>query len=196
MQSNDNGGKSRARRRLHSVIGESKQNVNNTGQRAGTADIIQRMRVLFTVLFTGLAFAQQPAPEPAKPKRMPEPKNLQVLKMAPAELIPLMRSYNTALGVQCVFCHVQGDFASDEKGHKLIARRMITMTQDVNKQVAEIIEKSGQDAAAGAGEMKATVTCYTCHRGDEHPKVSAPAAPNGAPATPNAPPTPPPPPAP
>jgi hypothetical protein len=128
------------------------------------------LRLIVPLLLAVCLSAQEPAaPQPAKPKRMPEPKNLQVLKVGPGELIPLMRSYNAALGKQCTFCHVQGDFASDENRHKEQARRMITMTQEINTKLAP-----GADA-------KAVVSCYTCHRGDEHPAVAAPAAPPAAP---------------
>ena len=131
------------------------------------------MRILFSLFLLSAAWAQQPTASPAKPQRMPEPKNLKVLKVPPSELIPLMRSFNTALGAQCVHCHVKGDFASDENHHKEIARMMITMTQEIN---------------AKFNDSKTRVTCFTCHRGEMHPQTEAPAA--------NTPPPPPPPPAP
>lgn len=137
------------------------------------------LRLIAPLLLAGLLTAQEPAPpKPAKPKQMPEPKNLQVLKPGPGELIPLMRSYNTALGVQCTFCHVKGDFASDENRHKVTARAMITMTQDIHAKLGR------------TPDAKAVVSCYTCHRGEEHPQVSAPATPPAPPAPPAAPPAP------
>lgn len=130
------------------------------------------MRVLLSFLTAAMLFAQEPppAPQPAKPKRMPEPRNLQVLKVAPGELIGLMRSYNVALGVQCTFCHIQGNFASDDNPHKQIARRMIRMNQEINQKI------SNPDGTAASADVKTSVSCYTCHRGEEHPKVTAPAA--------------------
>ncbi len=92
---------------------------------------------------------------------MPEPKNLQVLKIAPDQLIPTMRSYNAALGVKCDFCHVEGNFASDDKRHKQIARHMITMTQGINEQFFK---------------GNARVACFTCHHGEEEPKGAPGAA--------------------
>ncbi|MGD0365264.1 MAG: c-type cytochrome, partial [Bryobacteraceae bacterium] len=62
-----------------------------------------------------------------------------------------------ALGVRCDFCHVQGDFASDEKPHKEIARKMIVMAREINAKFPD-------------GKMH--VTCYTCHRGAEEPATS------------------------
>ena len=72
-----------------------------------------------------------------------------------------MQAYRTALGVQCNFCHVQGNFASDDNQHKEIARNMITMTREINAKLGD--------------ESATKVTCYTCHHGAEHP-ATAPAA--------------------
>ena len=126
--------------------------------------MIAPMRQFALFFFAAVVFAQQPpAPEPGKPKRMPEPKNLRVLKVPPSELIGIMRNYSAALGKQCTFCHVQGNFASDENPHKEIARKMIVLTQDVNAKLTN------------GAEGKTVVSCFTCHRGEEHPQVDAPA---------------------
>ena len=76
-----------------------------------------------------------------------------------------MKSFNTALGVQCTFCRVPGNFASDDKPEKVTARRMITMVQDVNSKYFDSMDM---------------VACYTCHRGDHHPQMAPPAADSGA----------------
>lgn len=103
---------------------------------------------------------------------MPEPKNLKVLKIPHAELIPLMRNFNASLGVQCTFCHVPNQFDSDEKKEKLVARQMIQMVDDINTKTFE---------------GKVQVGCFTCHRGDKEPKLNPPmpernGPPPGAPA--------------
>jgi len=85
------------------------------------------------------------------------PKNLQLLK--PEELMDTMREFRVALGVECTFCHVRGDFASDENHHKLVARKMILLVRSINPQF---------------GDGKQHVTCYTCHRGAEHPLMAPP----------------------
>ena len=131
------------------------------------------MRILLSIVLLGSAWAQQPSPEAAKPKPIPEPKNLKVLKVSASEILPLMKAYSLSLGVRCTFCHVQGNFASDENPHKEIARMMIGMTQEIN--------------AKFEGD-KAHVSCYTCHRGETEPKLTAPAP--AAPAAPGAPPAP------
>jgi hypothetical protein len=90
-------------------------------------------------------------------------KNIQVLKGLPeSRLFPVMNFVSASLGVRCDFCHVkQPDPAggeakwiweSDEKEHKRVARQMMRMTLDINK--------NNLDALGGYG-----VTCYTCHRG-------------------------------
>jgi photosynthetic reaction center cytochrome c subunit len=55
----------------------------------------------------------------------------------------------------CVYCHNPANFADDSKYTKVVARRMLQMTQHINA--------DWQQHVAGTG-----VTCYTCHRG--HPK--------------------------
>ncbi len=94
-----------------------------------------------------------------KGKRPPaNPTNLKVLKVSSgAEVGQIMRTFTTGLGVQCVYCHVQGNFASDDNPKKDAARRMITMTQQINGNFP-------------GGKM--VVSCYTCHRGEAEPKTA------------------------
>ena len=116
------------------------------------------MRFLIALLLVVPLCAQEAAPKQARPA----PKNLKVLKVPPADIRATMQSYRLALGVQCEFCHVKGDFASDENPKKDIARRMIVLVQDVN---------------AKFPDGKEHVTCYTCHRGDQEPKMAPPPVP-------------------
>ncbi len=121
------------------------------------------MRLIVPLLFVIALCAAPPQDAPKKgPGRGGPPKNLKVLKVQGPELISAMRSYQVALGgVQCVFCHMQGDFSSDENPKKEIARHMISMVQDINGKFPD---------------GKEHVTCYTCHRGDTTPKTAPPAA--------------------
>lgn len=96
-------------------------------------------------------------------------KNIQVLKGLPdSQLMPLMNFVAVSLGVSCNFCHVkQGKdpktgfdnwiWESDEKQEKKTAREMMRMVLAINK------DASAYNIARGQ------VTCYTCHRGNEHP---------------------------
>jgi len=88
------------------------------------------MRFLLTLLLVIPLCAQEAAPQPARPPQAP--KNLKVLKVPPTDIRATMRTFRLALGVDCEFCHVKGDFASDENPKKDIARKMIVLAQDVN----------------------------------------------------------------
>jgi hypothetical protein len=115
------------------------------------------MRFLLTLLLVVPLCAQEAAPKQARPAA----KNLKVLKVPPTDIRATMQSFRVGLGVQCDFCHMKGDFASDENPHKDIARMMIVMVQDVN---------------AKFPDGKEHVTCYTCHRGAQEPLTAPPPA--------------------
>jgi hypothetical protein len=110
----------------------------------------------------GHQFASQDDPdwqtmaEWVRQKPPAEYNNIKVLK-SPERLMDVMRTFNISLRAECGFCHVTSDFASDARPTKVIARKMIEMTQGLN-------------ATLGNG----SVTCYTCHRGDETPKTVQP----------------------
>lgn len=59
--------------------------------------------------------------------------------------------------VGCNYCHNPNNLASDEKYTKIVARRMIQMTQAINSRWASHVQQTG-------------VTCYTCHRGNAVPR--------------------------
>lgn len=101
--------------------------------------------------------AQQDAPKKKGPPPGP-PTNLKVLKTTDgAQVRQIMRAFTAGLGVQCNYCHVQGNFASDENPKKEIARHMIEMSEQINSHFPD-------------GKMH--VTCYTCHRGETEPKTA------------------------
>ena len=113
------------------------------------------MRLLSTSLavfltIAAVAFAQD------KGGKGGAPQNLKILKVSGRELGQVMRTYTTGLGVDCNFCHVQGNRASDDNPNKDIARKMIEMADHIN---------------AGFPDGKVHVTCYTCHRGEQEPKT-------------------------
>jgi hypothetical protein len=127
------------------------------------------LAVLISLFFA--AFAQDPPQPPPGQRQERPPENLKLLQ--PTEVRATMRSFRTALGVRCDFCHVQGNDASDEKPHKLTARKMIEMTRTINATFAD---------------SKTHVTCYTCHRGASEPLTEPPPGaqpgPGGPPAAP------------
>ena len=57
----------------------------------------------------------------------------------------------------CNYCHNPANLASDEKYTKVVARRMLQMTQTINSRWASHVKQTG-------------VTCYTCHRGNVIPQ--------------------------
>ena len=139
------------------------------------------------VLGSSLAAAQAPAGggQRAGGAPPPPPKNLQVLpKDTPApQVVALMRTFNTALGVQCGYCHVfvapgdpTNDLASDAKTPKLVARVMMQMVSDINAKLATNIKKPA--------DQMTKVECATCHRGAAIPALPPPAAAPAPPAPP------------
>ena len=56
----------------------------------------------------------------------------------------------------CVYCHNPANFAEDTKYTKVVARRMLQMTQAINSEWKPHVAETG-------------VTCYTCHRGQPVP---------------------------
>jgi hypothetical protein len=71
--------------------------------------------------------------------------------------------YASALGVRCVHCHVEGDFASDEKRAKRAAREMARLHWDINRRLAAM------EHLKGSAEER-FVNCATCHRGRVDPR--------------------------
>jgi hypothetical protein len=145
--------------------------------------------VAFVFLSGVIASAQAPAAGGQRGGGAPPapPKNLQVLpKDTPApQVVALMRTFNTALGVQCGYCHEfiaagnpANDMAADSKPTKLVARVMMQMTGEINAKLAANIKKPADQITK--------VECATCHRGASIPTLPpappAGAAPGGAPA--------------
>ncbi len=86
-------------------------------------------------------------------------KNVQVLKnISTGAFTRLMVSMTDWVAPQqgCGYCHVAGNFASDAKYTKVVARRMLQMTIAVNTTYTDHVGSVG-------------VTCYTCHRGNNVP---------------------------
>lgn len=119
-------------------------------------------------LTVGVAAQSQQTQQPPSPADMQGKtagqyyKNIQVLKDVPAsQLVPGMRYITTALGVRCDFCHVQDNFAADDKRPKQTARQMMTMLFAINKDNFN---------------NRPEVSCFTCHQGHQEP-MGAPALP-------------------
>ncbi len=90
-------------------------------------------------------------------------KNIQVLKGIPVdEFMSTMGIFSAALGMSCENCHAADDrdwanYAGDNTPKKRTARGMVMMMAAINKNYF-------------AGRQ--VVTCYSCHRGGDHPKTT------------------------
>jgi photosynthetic reaction center cytochrome c subunit len=104
--------------------------------------------------------AQQP---PAQKELMAEDvyKNIQVLKGIPEnQFLSTMGFFSASIGESCEFCHDDesswAGYAKDN-AHKQTARKMVLMMNAINQSYF-------------GGNRK--LTCYSCHRGTDFPKVT------------------------
>ncbi len=128
----------------------------------------------------------------------PQPrfKNLKILPkdISKDDLDSVMHHFTASLNVKCNFCHVKNnetnkmEFAKDDKPEKLIARKMMLMSIDINtkyfKDIEEEMSKEKDHEMTDSNPIKidgdsvrnmlSYVTCYTCHRGDAHPETKPP----------------------
>ncbi|MFZ0392275.1 MAG: c-type cytochrome [Terracidiphilus sp.] len=84
----------------------------------------------------------------------------------------IMEQWASSLGARCDACHVEDtenaepdgrphlDFSDDSKPMKAVARRMYTMTEEINGNYIAKVNGSGMP-----------VTCGTCHRGRVSPEL-------------------------
>jgi photosynthetic reaction center cytochrome c subunit len=106
-----------------------------------------------------------PEPIPAVPSDGPRAsavyKNVQVLgDLSVAEFNRTMVAISSwvAPNEQCTYCHKPGEgFEADTLYTKVVARRMLQMTQAINSKWGAHVGNTG-------------VTCYTCHRGEHQPR--------------------------
>src|SRR6266545_1000478 len=131
-----------------------------------------RVAVVITAFWvTGGVWAAGQAGQPAPSQRAPLAeevfKNVRVLKGIPVdEFMGTMGVFSAALGISCADCHADSDtswenYALDSIPKKVTARRMVQMMASINQ------------ASFGGRQV---VTCYTCHRGSDRPKVTPPLA--------------------
>jgi photosynthetic reaction center cytochrome c subunit len=136
------------------------------------------LAALFVMWGRAARTSAQGPPQGDKPVEQTR-KNIQVLKGLPeSQLLPEMNFVAASLGVQCGFCHVNNGrdpktgqtnwvWESDDKEEKRKAREMMRMVLSINK--------------GEFGLSRGQATCYTCHRGQEHPP-SLPTLPLPAPS--------------
>ena len=92
-------------------------------------------------------------------------KNIEVLNDMPADQMgKVMNMMSASLGVNCKFCHASNDGDYEKEGfeHKDIARQMLKMTFDLNKNYFD---------------GKQEINCATCHQGKPMPSSNIPLTP-------------------
>jgi len=86
----------------------------------------------------------------------------------------IMNEWSVSLGVKCNFCHARNadtnlpglNYDSEKKPEKRMARRMYQMTVSLNATYFNFNNSTDPDTIH-------IVVCYTCHRGQSKPNVSA-----------------------
>jgi photosynthetic reaction center cytochrome c subunit len=100
---------------------------------------------------TLVASAQGAPPSPDDRTAEQVYKNIKALKGTPAnQLNQSMHLIKGALGVDCLYCHIEREWEKDVKPPKAVATAMISMMMDINKR-----DFGGRQV----------VTCNTCHNG-------------------------------
>lgn len=87
-------------------------------------------------------------------------RNVKVLGDLPlTEFTRLMQSISSWVAPKegCAYCHDLANMSSDDKYTKVVARRMLEMTRQINSGWQSHVAQTG-------------VTCFTCHRGNPVPK--------------------------
>ena len=101
-------------------------------------------------------------------------KNLKVLpkRISNERMDKVMEEFAKSLGVECDFCHVKPaidsavwDMADDAKPEKTVARKMIKMSNKINRDFFKGKTKYGDEDAV------LEIRCVTCHHGQPHPEA-------------------------
>jgi len=120
--------------------------------------MVRSLRLLLILTLASPLAAQENRP-------LPPNENVKILtELEGQPLRAEMRRIAAALGVECDHCHVQGNYASDEKLPKRAGRRMIEMTKSINAQSFPKYQVKEGESVLGR------VTCMTCHQGTTTPK--------------------------
>ena len=93
-----------------------------------------------------------------------------------AQVLQTMEAFNDSLGVECSYCHVPGNMASDEKREKRVARQMILLRDSINVMLPATVGKpagAGPTAGDGLPGAPVRVLCRSCHRGLPIPRQLA-----------------------
>jgi len=114
---------------------------------------MQRIGITAAIMLTAGALASAQGTNSSSEGRTAEQvyRNITALQGTPAgELNQSMHLMKGALGLDCSYCHIEGQWDRDDMAPKQVARAMILMMKDIN------------DRQFGGRQV---VTCYTCHNG-------------------------------
>jgi photosynthetic reaction center cytochrome c subunit len=129
------------------------------GYRGTGMEQVTNPRTTAVKVALNVAPASLDAASPDGPKASAVYQNVKVLgNLSVAQFSRTMASITQWVAPKegCVYCHNPANFAEDSKYTKVVARRMIQMTQRVNGDWKQHVAQTG-------------VTCYTCHRGNNIP---------------------------
>ena len=136
--------------------------VSQTGFRGTAMEQVYNPRTLATQasLNKAPAVADAIVDVPGTPRASAIYQNVQVLgDLSVGEFARTMSAITEWVAPKqgCNYCHIAGNFADDSVYTKVVARKMLQMTQKINSDWKTHVAETG-------------VTCYTCHRGNNIPK--------------------------
>jgi photosynthetic reaction center cytochrome c subunit len=134
--------------------------VGQVGYRGTAMQTIQNPRIAAARRAANVVPAPQPPAEGEAPLAKDVYQNVQVLTdLNIAEFTRLMLAMTQWVSPEqgCSYCHVGENLADDGIYTKIVARRMLQMTRDINMNWKQHVAQTG-------------VTCYTCHRGKNVPQ--------------------------
>lgn len=129
------------------------------GYRGTAMDQVYNPRTLATQAAVNALPVESPPASDAGPRAGQVFQNLKVLNdLSVGEFTRLMVSMTAWVAPQqgCTYCHQGNNMASDALYTKVVARRMLQMTEHLNADWKTHVADTG-------------VTCYTCHRGNPVP---------------------------
>jgi len=113
---------------------------------------------------TLLASAQGAPPSPDDRTAEQVYKNIKALKGTPAnQLNQSMHLIKGALGVDCLYCHIEREWEKDDKPTKQTARDMAQMVRTINNDLLKNIKNLKSESPV--------INCTTCHRGQTKPAL-------------------------
>ncbi len=128
--------------------------------------MLNKKMIVFGMLFCLVILGNIASKPPGDEKEVYT--NLKILSkdISEEKMEQIMHSFNSELGVTCIYCHVidsssvipKSDFASDKRPEKKISRDMLSMTFKLNR-------KYFNQKVDGHMATPVTIWCTTCHHG-------------------------------